>query len=261
MGLDSIDHDAELIGREGSDIEVSIRVPNGSDGMDVLKGQCVDMFFIFVHSIRVEEVMLFNNLPELFALELVLIGNFNLKLSCPTLMKLSKGSKDIFLAKDLLTIDVQNVGPKDLVVGGLVLSPNLGDAAAIRNSFDKTMTIDPIVPDGHPKVGTMAGDLNLASECVCEWVQLELEMIIHIRLQFLGREGFAPLHMLEMYDIWEDLIKGKVIHTFVKPNMFCDLGTGRLGVVPNDILGSAQKESQEDALLGCSTKLGWMMAW
>jgi hypothetical protein len=52
--------------------------------MDVHKGQCVDMFFIFIHSIRVEEVMLFNNLPELLAVKLVLISKFNLKLSCPT---------------------------------------------------------------------------------------------------------------------------------------------------------------------------------
>jgi hypothetical protein len=45
-----------------------------------------------------------------------------------------------------------------------------------------------------------------------------------------------------------DLIKGKVIHTFIKLDMFHDLGMGSLRVVPNDILGSAWEESQEDAL-------------
>jgi hypothetical protein len=85
MGLDGMDHDAKFIRREGRDTEISIWVADGSDCMDVCKGQCVDMLFIFVHSIRVEEVMLFNNLPELLAVEFALISEFNVKLGGSTI--------------------------------------------------------------------------------------------------------------------------------------------------------------------------------
>jgi hypothetical protein len=77
---------------------------------------------------------------------------------------------------------------EDLVVGGLLAPPNLGDASAIGNCFDKTMTIDLIMSNGHPKVGTMAGDPNLAGEGVREGVELKFE-IVSIRLQLLSREG------------------------------------------------------------------------
>jgi hypothetical protein len=86
VGLNGMDHDAKFIGREDRDTEVGIRVVDGSNCMDVSEGQGVDMLFIFVHSIRVvEEVVLFNNFPELLAIEFVLISKFNVKLSAPLL--------------------------------------------------------------------------------------------------------------------------------------------------------------------------------
>jgi hypothetical protein len=45
---------------------------------------------------------------------------------------------DIILAENLLTIDAQNVSPKNLVVGGLVFAPDLGDASTIGNRLDKS---------------------------------------------------------------------------------------------------------------------------
>jgi hypothetical protein len=78
--------DTKFIGREGRDAEISVWMADGSNGMDVRKGQCVDMLFIFVHSIWVEEVMLLNNLPELLAVEFALISKFNVKLGGATIV-------------------------------------------------------------------------------------------------------------------------------------------------------------------------------
>jgi hypothetical protein len=77
----------------------------------------------------------------------------------------------------------------------------------LETDLTNPLTIDLIMPDGHPKVGTMAGDLDLTSEGVSVWVQLELEVIC-TRLQLLGREWLSTLHMLEVYNIWGEPHQG-----------------------------------------------------
>jgi hypothetical protein len=82
--LDCMDNDTKLIGGESINTEVNIRMPDGSDGTNVLKGKCVDMLLILIDGIRVEEIMLFHNLPELISLELALMCKFDIKLVSPT---------------------------------------------------------------------------------------------------------------------------------------------------------------------------------
>jgi hypothetical protein len=45
-----------------------------------------------------------------------------------------------------------------------------------------------------------------------------------------------------MHNIWGNLIKGEVIHALIKVDMLGNLGMGSLGVIPNNVPGSASPQ-------------------